>query len=85
MHEEAKMNQEKMACSQSVYKVSKRDLPLSCPMSGQELWNAHPKVYLPIEKTGHAKCEYCGAEYILTDFSHKLTKNDNTDVEYADE
>jgi uncharacterized Zn-finger protein len=29
------------------------------------LWNSHPRVYLAIEKTGEAKCPYCGAEYLL--------------------
>ena len=29
------------------------------------LWNSHPRVYLPIEETGWAKCPYCGAEYTL--------------------
>jgi uncharacterized Zn-finger protein len=29
------------------------------------VWNSHPRVYLPIEKTGQAKCPYCGADYIL--------------------
>jgi uncharacterized Zn-finger protein len=29
------------------------------------LWNSHPRVYLPIEQTGWAKCPYCGAEYHL--------------------
>jgi uncharacterized Zn-finger protein len=29
------------------------------------LWNSHPRVYLPIGKTGWAKCPYCGAEYTL--------------------
>jgi uncharacterized Zn-finger protein len=47
------------------YEVTPRDLPLSCPMSGMYLWNSHPRVYLPIEKTGKAKCPYCGAEYTL--------------------
>ena len=71
------------ACSQTIYKVTKDDLPLSCPMSQQAVWNAHPRVFLPVEKTGHAKCEYCGAQYILTDFSPQLTEQDKTDVEYA--
>jgi uncharacterized Zn-finger protein len=31
------------------------------------LWNSHPRVYLPIEKTGEAKCPYCGAEFFLKD------------------
>ena len=47
------------------YQVVPEDLPLSCPMPGMSLWNSHPKVYLPIEETGLAKCPYCGAEFIL--------------------
>ncbi|MEW8497219.1 MAG: zinc-finger domain-containing protein [Candidatus Thiodiazotropha taylori] len=27
----------------------------------------HPRVYLPIEKTGSATCPYCGARYQLTE------------------
>jgi len=47
------------------YAVTAADLPLACPMPGMYLWNSHPRVYLPIEKTGFAKCPYCGAEYEL--------------------
>ena len=47
------------------YSVRRRDLPLSCPMPGMYLWNSHPKVFLPVEETGEAKCPYCGAEYYL--------------------
>jgi uncharacterized Zn-finger protein len=36
-------------------------------MPGMYLWNSHPKVYLPIEETGEAKCPYCGAEYSFSD------------------
>lgn len=36
-------------------------------MPGMYLWNSHPKVYLPIEETGEAKCPYCGAEYSVAD------------------
>ena len=49
------------------YEVSRDDLPLHCPMDGMSLWNSHPRVYLPIEKTGQAKCPYCGANYTLKD------------------
>ena len=49
------------------YTVHRSDLPLSCPMPGMYVWNSHPKVYLPIEKTGEAKCPYCGADYLLDD------------------
>jgi len=48
-----------------VYEVEESDLPLSCPMPEMTLWNSHPRVYLPIEETGSAKCPYCGAEYTL--------------------
>ena len=41
------------------------DLPLHCPMPSMLLWNAHPRVYLPIEKTGEALCPYCGTRYTL--------------------
>ncbi|HXC57880.1 MAG TPA: zinc-finger domain-containing protein [Steroidobacteraceae bacterium] len=47
------------------YEVEQSDLPLSCPMPEMTLWNSHPRVYLPIEQTGSAKCPYCGAEYTL--------------------
>jgi uncharacterized Zn-finger protein len=47
--------------------VHRADLPLSCPTPGQHLWNAHPRVYLPIEKTGEANCPYCGTHYRLVD------------------
>lgn len=51
--------------AQNTYEVTRQDLPLACPMPQMYLWNSHPRVYLPIEKTGSAKCPYCGAEYHL--------------------
>jgi uncharacterized Zn-finger protein len=53
--------------AQNHYAITRADLPLHCPMPGMSLWNSHPKVYLPIEETGKAKCPYCGASYTLTD------------------
>jgi len=47
------------------YEITTADLPLCCPMPDMYLWNSHPRVYLPIEQTGWAKCGYCGAEYTL--------------------
>jgi uncharacterized Zn-finger protein len=49
------------------YEVTRADLPLHCPMPGSSLWDLHPRVYLPIEKTGVARCPYCGTEYVLKD------------------
>jgi uncharacterized Zn-finger protein len=51
--------------AQSRYEVTPADLPLSCPMPSMSLWNSHPRVYLPIEATGWAKCPYCSAEFVL--------------------
>jgi len=53
------------ANAENRYDVTSADLPLSCPMPGMSLWNSHPKVYLPVEATGSAKCPYCGAVYTL--------------------
>jgi uncharacterized Zn-finger protein len=47
------------------YEVTAADLPLHCPLPSMSLWNSHPRVYLPIEATGSAKCPYCGAEFKL--------------------
>jgi uncharacterized Zn-finger protein len=47
------------------YEVTPADLPLACPMPGMALWNSHPRVYLPIERTGTARCPYCSAEFVL--------------------
>ena len=47
------------------YEVTAADLPLSCPMPDMRLWDAHPRVYLPIAEEGHVTCPYCDAEYFL--------------------
>ncbi len=49
------------------YEVVRSQLPLSCPTPEMAVWNSHPRVYLPIEATGSAKCPYCGALFVLTD------------------
>jgi uncharacterized Zn-finger protein len=45
--------------------VTAAELPLHCPLPSQKVWNSHPRVFLPIEKTGEALCPYCGTHYIL--------------------
>ncbi|MBS3742958.1 MAG: zinc-finger domain-containing protein [Wenzhouxiangellaceae bacterium] len=57
----------KPANTERLYKVTRADLPLSCPTPEMALWNSHPRVYLPIEKTGNALCPYCGAKFELED------------------
>ncbi len=56
-----------MPNAQKTYEVSRADLPVSCPLPEMTLWNSHPKVYLPLEATGKAKCPYCGADFVLVD------------------
>ena len=58
------------ANAQHRYQVRRKDLPLSCPMPGMYLWNSHPRVFLPLEDHGEAKCPYCGAQYHLGGDEH---------------
>lgn len=46
--------------------IDAKDLPLHCPMPSMLKWNAHPRVFLPIEATGEAMCPYCGTHYVLS-------------------
>ncbi len=55
----------KQACTQNCYIIGPKDLPLSCPPRDLRVWDAHPRVYLPIEELGQVHCPYCGAKYIL--------------------
>ncbi|OGT36042.1 MAG: hypothetical protein A3F11_05365 [Gammaproteobacteria bacterium RIFCSPHIGHO2_12_FULL_37_14] len=60
---------EAQACTQRLYEITRADLPLSCPPREDRVWDAHPRVYLPIETTGEVVCPYCGAQYVLKDFA----------------
>jgi len=51
--------------SARLYRVHRSDLPLHCPLPSMSLWNSHPRVFLPIEATGRARCPYCSAEFVL--------------------
>ena len=55
------------ANTQKLVQVDRADLPLSCPLPEQKLWDAHPRVYLPIEDSGVAVCPYCGTRFVLAD------------------
>ena len=57
----------KQACTERRVEIKHTDLPLSCPPRHDRLWDAHPRVYLPIEETGEVLCPYCSTRYILTD------------------
>ncbi len=51
--------------SARVVEVTEQDLPLHCPLPAETVWNAHPRVFLPIEDKGEARCPYCGTLYRL--------------------
>ncbi len=51
----------------SRYEITRAVLPLHCPMDNMSQWNSHPRVFLPIEENGEARCPYCSALYILKD------------------
>ncbi len=51
--------------AENKYSITRADLPLACPMPSMELWNSHPRVYLPVEDEGTSACPYCGATYTL--------------------
>jgi uncharacterized Zn-finger protein len=51
--------------SQNIVKVTADMLPVHCPLPGTTLWNSHPRVYIPVEDTGQARCGYCGTEFVI--------------------
>lgn len=59
------MDSDKPVNTQRQIEVTASDLPLHCPMPDMALWNAHPRVFLPIDKSGQALCPYCGTHYTL--------------------
>lgn len=64
---EARGAQLRQPNTQRRYEITRQDLPLHCPLPGTSLWDSHPRVFLPVEKTGKARCPYCSAEYVLLD------------------
>lgn len=54
-----------MTTTQTPIEIDTNDLPLHCPPGEGKNWDLHPRVFLDIAHTGHAKCPYCGAEYHL--------------------
>lgn len=59
------MTKPQACCTVETYIVGSAQLPLSCPMRTERIWDAHPRVYLPIEEKGTVVCPYCGTRYVL--------------------
>lgn len=45
--------------------IDGKDLPAFCPNPAMPIWSSHPRVFLELTHTGHAKCPYCGTMYQL--------------------
>ena len=70
------MSTDNAAASTGAIELRARDLNaqggIFCPSpkADMKLWNNHPRVYLDIARTGHAKCPYCGNVYRLKEGEH---------------
>lgn len=63
------MSDLKRGCEKESNEVRRSELPLCCPRHDERVWDAHPRVYLPIEETEEKRsvCPYCGTHYHLAD------------------
>ncbi len=63
------MSQELHVNTQTSITITKQDLPLQCPMPDMVKWNAHPRVFLKIEKEPNQEitCPYCSTHYKLAE------------------
>jgi len=62
------MNQSNKQTRQSaVVEVTRDELPMHCPSPDNELWNSHPRVFIPLEESPEASCSYCGTKYKLVE------------------
>lgn len=50
-----------------VVEVTKDELPMHCPAPNADLWDGHPRVFIPLEDTPEAACSYCGTVYRLVE------------------
>jgi len=59
-----------------VINVTADDLPMHCPPPNSDLWDSHPRVFIPLEDTGEASCSYCGNKFRLVEGSAAKASND---------
>jgi uncharacterized Zn-finger protein len=57
--------QKPQACTEQIITLTEADLPLACPSRHLRIWDAHPRVYLPLAAEGRVVCPYCSAIYLL--------------------
>ena len=55
-------------CAAPRYEVTPDDYPVHCPADDMSLWNAHPRVYIPVYDVGdEARCPYCSALFVMVE------------------
>lgn len=54
-------------CQKQYVKITPSQLPLSCPRPEEQVWNMHPRVFLPIKPGEKVTCPYCSTQYMLVD------------------
>jgi uncharacterized Zn-finger protein len=55
------------ANQEKIIQIKEEDLPLCCPMLGNDNWDGHPKVFLEVESK-ETRCPYCSTVYEIIDF-----------------
>ena len=52
---------------QEIVHITPKQLPLHCDgeAAHTQVWNGHPRVFLPIQSFGTIECPYCGTVYQL--------------------
>lgn len=66
MMENSSVQNKMPASAVKKYLVKKSELPISCPTHEMTLWNAHPRVFLPLGEEEHEiACPYCGTLFVL--------------------
>ena len=61
----ASANAESSNKTQDIVYVSSDELPISCPLPNDEVWNKHPRVYIPLHQVDEYKCPYCSRLFKL--------------------
>ncbi len=62
-------NNGNQACTRRRIEITASDLPLSCPPRKDRVWDAHPRVYLPMKQPAMSFVPYCDTEYVLKEFT----------------
>ncbi len=59
------MSATQQGCINKEVTITQADLPLSCPVNNERVWDGHPRVYLSFGKESSVQCPYCGTIYHL--------------------